>query len=168
VKVNLFTFVDLYRKGLATLAGLLEKAAEHARLGGIAEADLLEWRLAPDMYPLARQAQIVINIACTWPARAAGLEIPASLDGENDLQALRAGIKEATAFLDGLTAAQFEGRDDVTFTLELGSISPTLAMGQWVAGFATTNFYFHLATAYGILRSRGVPLGKLDLFAGGL
>jgi hypothetical protein len=68
-----------------------------------------------------------------------------------------------------LTPEQFAGRDDVPLTVTIGGdMSPTLPAGQWVSVFATTNLYFHLSTAYGILRSKGVQIGKVDLFGGGL
>ena len=168
MNVALFTFVDLYAKGLDTLAGILAKAAAHAHAIGESEAQMLDWRLADDMFPLRRQAQIVCDFARQWPARAAGLEVPASIAGEPDLAQLQAAIAEAKAWLRGLDAADFEGRDDVAFTLDLGLMKPTLPMGQWISGFATTNFYFHLSMAYAIARSKGAPLGKADMFGGGL
>ena len=166
--VCLFTFVDLYSKGLGTLDHILQKGAEHARAIGASEADMLEWRLIDDMNPLRFQCQVVINFSKQWTARAAGLEIPADIATDLDLAGVRAAIAEAKGYLAGLTAAQFEGRDDVPLKVSLGEIEPTLPTGQWLTGFATTNFYFHLSTAYGILRSRGVQIGKRDLFAGGL
>ncbi len=166
--INLFTFVGLFRKSLTTLGHILEKGATHAHGHRIAEADMLQWQLAPDMFPLVRQAQIVINLSREWSARAAALDVPSPFEGNTNVQELRASIEEACAFLSTLDETQFHDREGEMLTLDLGSISPTLPIGQWVSGFATTNVNFHLATAYGILRSHGVPLGKVDLFAGGL
>jgi hypothetical protein len=168
VKVELFSFVGLYSQGLETLANILTKGAEHAITTGVPEGDLLSWRLAEDMFPLRRQAQIVCDFAKQWPARAAGLAVPPSLNGESTLSDLEAAIVDAKAYLRELRPEQFEGRDDLPFTLDLGELKPTLPTGQWVSGFATTNFYFHLSMAYPILRMKGVPLGKRDFFAGGL
>ena len=168
MKVSLFSFVDLYSKGLETLANILSKGAEHAAANGISEADLLSWRLAEDMFPLRRQAQIVCTFAKQWPARAAGLAVPSSLEGESTLPELQAATVDVKAYLMDLKPEQFAGRDDLSFTLDIGQIKPTLPIGQWVSGFATTNFYFHLSIAYAILRMKGVPLGKRDFFAGGL
>jgi hypothetical protein len=79
--------------------------------------------------------------------------------------AAREGKRPFAAF----TPEQFAGRDDEPLTVTIGNgMSPTLPVGQWISVFATTNLYFHLSTAYGILRSRGVQIGKPDLFAGGL
>ena len=168
MKVDLFSFVGLYAKGLDTLANILTKGAEHAAATGVPESELLAWKLAEDMFPLRRQAQIVCMFAAQWPARAAGLEAPPALEGESTLADLHAAIGDAKAYLAALKPEQFEDRDDVPLTREIGELKPTLPIGQWVSGFATTNFYFHLSMAYAILRTKGVPLGKRDFFAGGL
>jgi uncharacterized protein len=166
--VCLFTFVDLYSKGLGTLDHILAEGAGFAASKGVSDADMLEWRLVEDMNPLRFQAFVVINFAKQWTARAAGLPVPADIPADLDLAGLQAAIAEARAYLAGLMAEQFEGRDDTALTVNLGQVEPTLPLGQWLSGFATTNFYFHLSTAYGILRAKGVPIGKRDLFAGGL
>jgi uncharacterized protein len=168
VAVCLFTFVDLYSKALATLDHVLSKGAEFAASKGVSEAEMLEWRLIDDMNPLRFQAFVVINFAKQWPARAVGAEPPADIAADLDLKGLKAAIAEARASLAGLKAEQFDGRDDVALKVNLGQIEPELPLGQWLSGFATTNLYFHLSMAYAILRARGVALGKIDLFAGGL
>lgn len=166
--VCLFTFVDLYSKGLGTLDHLLSKGAEFAASRGESAADMLEWRLIDDMNPLRFQANVVLNFARQWPARVAGLPIPADVAADLDLAGYKAAIADAKAWLAGLEAEQFEGRDQAPITFNLGQFEPTLPAGQWLSSFATTNFYFHLSTAYGILRHKGVQIGKPDLFAGGL
>ncbi|HEX4095392.1 MAG TPA: DUF1993 family protein, partial [Caulobacteraceae bacterium] len=73
------------------------------------------------------------------------------------------------AYLAALTPQQFAGRDEIPLTVEIGNgMTPTLPSAQWLTVFATTNLYFHLSTAYGILRAKGVQIGKVDMFAGGL
>jgi hypothetical protein len=166
--VCLFTFVDLYSKGLGTLENLLTKGAAFAASQGVSEADMLEWRLIDDMQPVRFQANVVLNFARQWPARVAGLPIPADVAGDLDVAGYKAAIADAKAYLAGLKAEQFEGRDQVAITFNLGQFEPTLPAGQWLSSFATTNLYFHLSTAYGILRHKGVQIGKPDLFAGGL
>ncbi|HEV2533272.1 DUF1993 domain-containing protein [Phenylobacterium sp.] len=168
MSVNLFTFVGLYSQGLTTLDHVLNKGAELAKSKGVSEADMLEWRLVDDMNPLRFQARSVINFTRSWPSRVAGLDIPADIASDLDLAGLKAAIAEAKAHLASLGAAQFDGRDEVPLTVNLGQMEATLPAGQWLAGFATTNFYFHLSMAYAILRQRGADLGKRDLFAGGL
>ncbi|MBL8555405.1 MAG: DUF1993 domain-containing protein [Phenylobacterium sp.] len=167
--VCLFTFVDLYSKGLGTLDHILAKGAEFAASQGVSEAEMLEWALIDDMNPLRFQAFVPINFARQWTARAAGVAVPEDIASDLDLAGIRAEIANAKAFLAGLTPEQFEGRDGEALNVTLGNgFSPTMPIGQWLTGFATTNFYFHLSMAYAIMRSRGVQIGKVDLFAGGL
>ena len=166
--VSLFTFVDLYSKGLTTLDGLLAKGAAFAAEKGVSEAEMLGWRLIDDMNPLSFQVIVVTNFSKQWTARAAGLPVPENIPEDLDLAGYRAEIANAKAFLANLKAEQFAGRDEAPVTFNLGMMEPTLPAAQWLTGFATTNFYFHLSIAYAILRSRGVPLGKPDMFGGGL
>jgi uncharacterized protein len=167
VKANLYTYVGVFSRGLDTLAHILGKGAEFAKAQGASEDDMLEWRLAPDMFPLRQQAQTVIRFAGGWSARAAGTEMPADPDNLQTLADLRRGIEETKAQLAALKPEQFEGRDEVPQTINIGQ-EMTFPIGQWVPGFAMPNFYFHLSMAYAILRQRGVALGKRDFFAGGL
>src|SRR4051794_13145999 len=95
VKVGLFTFLGLYSQGLDTLANILTKGAEHAIATGTSAADLLSWRLAEDIFPLRRQAPIVCTFAKQGPARAAGLNVPPSLEGESKLSELHAAVADA-------------------------------------------------------------------------
>ena len=166
--VCLFTFVELYSKGLGTLDNLLTKGAAFAASKGQSKADMFEWRLIDDMATLRFQANVVINFSKQWPARVAGLAVPEAISEDLDLAGFKAAIADAKAYLAGLKAEQFEGRDAAPITFNLGQFEPTLPAGQWLSSFATTNFYFHLSTAYGILRHKGVQIGKPDLFAGGL
>jgi hypothetical protein len=95
--------------------------------------------------------------------------VPEAIDEQRDIAGFKAALAASRTYLAGLTAEQFEGRDEVPLAYALGNgMEPTLPSGQWLSVFAATNLYFHLSTAYGILRARGVPLGKPDLFATGL
>jgi hypothetical protein len=167
--VSLFTFIDLFKRQLLALEHLLNKGAEFAAANGHSEADMLGWRLIEDMQPLAFQVMVLCNFTRQWSARVAGLDVPTEVSAELSLAEFRAAIADAKAYLDALTPEQFAGRDDVPLTVTIGNgMSPTLPAGQWLTVFAATNLYFHLSTAYGILRSKGVQIGKIDLFAGGL
>jgi uncharacterized protein len=167
--VCLYTFVDLFSRQLGTLDSLLAKGAEYAKAQGVSDGDMLDWRLIDDMQPLRFQAMVVCNFSRQWPARVAGLPLPAEIAVDLDLAGFKAAIADAKAYLAGLTSDQFAGRDEVPLTYTLGTgMEPTLPSGQWLTVFATTNIYFHLSTAYGILRSKGVQIGKPDLFASGL
>jgi hypothetical protein len=165
---NLFTFTELYSRVLGTLDHILVKAGDHAASIGVSEADMLEWRLIEDMNPLRFQAFVVINFTRQWPARVAGLPVPADIGSDLDLAGLRAAIAESKTHLAALKPEQFDGCDDTPMTVNLGQIEPTFPASQWLTVFATTNVYFHMSMAYGIARSKGVRIGKIDLFAGGL
>jgi hypothetical protein len=167
--VSLFTFIDLFDRQVATASSLLAKGAAHAKAAGVSEADMLQWRLIDDMQPLGFQLMVVCNFTRLWPARVAGLPLPAEVTADLDVAGFQAALADARAYLAALTPEQFAGRDDVPLTVPLGNgMEPTLPSGQWLTVFAATNLYFHLSTAYGILRAHGVQIGKIDLFAGGL
>lgn len=168
MSVSLFTFAEMYAKGLTTLRHILEKARFYAGEQDIPEQEILNWRLVEDMFPLWRQAQIVAIFGARWPYRAAGLGEIDEFEQEMDFDQLFSLIADSQAKLSHLRPEQFDRRGNEPFTLSLGVIEPTMPLEQWVTGFATTNFYFHLSIAYAILRARGVPLGKPDMFAGGL
>ncbi len=166
--VSLFTFADLFSRQLGTLDHLLTKGAEHAKTLGESEAQMLEWRLIDDMNPLAFQAMVVCNFTRLWPARVLGLPLPAEIGADLDLAGFKAAIADSRAYLAALTPDQFAGRDDVPLTVTIGNgMEPTLPSSQWLTVFANTNIYFHLSMAYAILRSKGVQIGKVDVFAGG-
>lgn len=169
MSVNLYTFVDLYSRQLTTAEHLLAKGLERAAELGVGEAEMLNWRLIEDMNPLSFQLAVVTNFAQQWPARAVGLELPAEVAHDLDVASLKAAIAQAKAYLAALTPEQFAGRDEVPLTFTIGGdMKPTLPTGQWLSVFATTNLYFHLSTAYAILRAHGTRIGKVDLFAAGL
>ena len=168
--VSLFTFVDLFSRQLTTLDHLLAKGAEHAKAKGETEAQMLDWRLIDDMQPLRFQAAVVCNFSGSWTARVAGLPEPREVDFTAlDLAGFKTAIADAKAYLASLTPEQFAARDDVPLTFKIGTgMEPTLPAAQWLTVFAATNLYFHLSMVYGILRAKGVPVGKIDLFASGL
>ena len=166
---NLYTFVDLFDRALDTASHILTKGAEFAKAKGVSETEMLDWRLIGDMEPLRFQVMVVCNFSQQWPARVVGLPVPADVSVDRDLQGFQTAIAASKAYLAALTPEQFAGRDDVPLTVMIGTgMEPTLPAARWLTVFATTNLYFHLSTAYGILRSRGVPIGKIDLFPTGL
>lgn len=165
---DLFAFVDLYRRQLAIARHLLHKGAEHAASLGVSEADLFGWRLADDMHPLSFQLSTVITFTQQWPARAAGLPVPDRVAPEPSVAAFDAAIAAADRFLATLDPAGFAANEDQPLRVQLNeTIAPTLPTGRWLSDFATTNIYFHTSIAYAILRLKGVPLGKVDMFPSG-
>lgn len=168
MKTDLYTYVGVFSRGLDTLANLLAKGEAFAEATGASEAEMLDWRLAPDMFNLRQQAQTVIRFAGQWSARAAGTEVPADPETAESLAGLRAALDAAKAQLAALKPEQFAGRDEIPLTVNIGVMEPTFPLAQWMPGFAVPNFYFHLSMAYAILRQRGLALSKRDFFAGGL
>jgi hypothetical protein len=167
--VTAYTFVGMYSHALDTAANILAKGAEYAKAKGVAESEMLAWRLIEDMAPLSFQLMVVCNFPRQWTARFVGLPVPESVTDDLDVAGYQRAIADAKAWLAALTPAQFEGRDETPLTETLGTgFEATLPRGRWLTVFATTNIYFHLSTAYDILRARGVPLGKPDMFAGGV
>ncbi len=169
MSVNLFTFVGLYSRLLDVTSHLLKKGAAHAAAAGQSEDSILDWRLIEDMQPLRFQIMVMCNFTRQWTARAADLPLPEAIADTLSLAAFHAAIAEAQAYLAALKPEQFAGRDDAPLTYALREgMEPTLPVAQWLTGFATTNLYFHMSTAYGILRAKGVQIGKIDLFPTGL
>lgn len=167
--VNLFTFVGLYDRALVAASHLLDKGLEHAAAKGVSEREMLGWRLIDDMQPLGFQLMVVVTFSCQWTARVAGMPVPERISPDLDAAGFRQAIAQARDYLASLTPEQFAGRDEIPLTIRItDDLEPTMAAGQWLSGFATTNIHFHLSTLYGILRAHGVPIGKADLFAGGL
>lgn len=164
--ISMFSFVGMYDRLLESLAHLLDKGAAFAAAEGIDPETMLDWRLIDDMHPLRFQAEVVISFARQWTARAAGLPVPERFTDGLTLDSLRSAIATARSDLAALTPGRFAGRDDLPLTVQItDEMAPTLPTGQWLSVFATTNIYFHLSVAYAILRMKGVPIGKIDLFA---
>ena len=168
--VTLYTYVNLYDRLLTSLGHLLDKGEAFAKDKGVSSDAMLDWRLIDDMHPLRFQAAVVVNFTRSWTARVAGHDLPGAVDQATvDLAGLRAALADAKAHLAALSPEHFEGRDDVPLTVQItDTLSPTFPAGQWLSVFASTNIYFHLSMAYAILRMKGVPIGKIDLFAGQL
>ncbi|MGF1465483.1 MAG: DUF1993 family protein [Sandaracinaceae bacterium] len=160
--------MDLHRatvfqmgKALSNLLLWLDKAADHARAKGFDGDSLLSSRLAPDQFTLVRQVQAACDTAKFAAARLAGREAPSHEDAETTLDELRARIRATTAFLETFDPAAFEGAEERTVPLPF--VPDRAARGEdYLIEFAQPNFYFHLTTAYAILRHNGVELGKRD------
>ena len=167
--IGLFSFVEMFDRVLGAASHFLTKGVEHALSMGVAESQLLDWRLIEDMQPLRFQLVVVCNFTRQWTARIAGLPLPGDFDVDLDVDGFQAAIAEARSYLSALTPEHFEDREAVELTVTIGDgMSPTRPAGRWLTGFVTTNLYFHMSMAYAILRAEGVPIGKTDLFPSGL
>ena len=147
---------------LKNLAAILKKGADHAKAKGIEPAVLINARLYPDMFPLVRQVQIAADSAKGAAARLAGVELPSFPDTETSFPELQARVARTIAFLKSVKPAQFEGADTREIQLQMRMGSVGFDGESYLVGWALPNFYFHLTTAYNILRHNGVELGKWD------
>ncbi|HUJ86643.1 MAG TPA: DUF1993 family protein [Burkholderiales bacterium] len=147
---------------LGNLAGVLDKAQAHAEAKGLDPLVLTACRIFPDMFPLSRQVQIATDTAKGALARLAGVEIPKYEDNEQSIAELKARIAKTVAFLAGFKPEQVDGSEDKELTIKLGKNEVSWKGMQYLLGFALPNFYFHVTTAYCILRHNGVELGKRD------
>jgi hypothetical protein len=154
--------VPVFVKTLGNLAAILEKAASFAAAKKVDQSVLLGYRLAPDMLNLARQVQIATDHAKGAPARLAGMEPPSFENTEASFAELKTRIDKVIAFLDTLKPAQVDGSEEREVTLKMGGNTLTYKGQPYLLYFALPNFFFHVTTAYSILRHCGVELGKKD------
>lgn len=154
--------VPVFARMLRQLAGILAKAAAHAGSAGIDPAALLAGRLAPDMYPLLKQVQVAADAAVDGAARLARAEPPAFADDERTFADLASRVGRAVAFIESLDPSRFEGSEDRPVSWQARGATIAVDGRAYLLNHAMPKFYFHLATAYAILRREGVPLRKGD------
>ena len=154
--------VTAFTKTLSNLKAVLQKAKAHALELKIEEAVYTQARLYPDMLPLSRQVQIATDIARGAAARLAGNEPPAYEDNEKTFDDLVARVERTIDYMAKLEAAKFDDAATREITRPVRGQPHTFSGINYLLQFATPNVYFHTATAYGILRHNGVPLGKAD------
>lgn len=149
--------IAAYRARLNTMSGLLSKAAAHPK--GDA---LLQARLADDMHPLATQVRFVTNLPGEALPRLTGREFASRDDNETTIAAAQAALEETKALLDSVDASELVAADE-TLVLDLpNGMQFTMTAEQYVQDWSLPNFYFHLTTAYAILRMEGLDIGKID------
>ena len=155
--------VPVIRQMLGGLSGLLAKAAAHAADKKIDPSVLLQTRLFPDMFPLARQVQIACDFGKSIASRLAGAEVPAYEDTEQTIEQLQARIDKTLALIDGLDAASFESSQTLQIVLRPGTPKERTMSGQaYLLSYGLPQFFFHVTTAYALLRHNGVEVGKKD------
>ncbi len=148
----------VFVRGLTSLSHLLDKAAE----AGLDEAALMEARLAPDMKPFPDQVRMAAFSARSCIARLTGQPWPKTDDSEATLAELKATIAMSIAFIESVDPAAFEGGETRRIELRVPGVALDFEGIGYLTSFAIPNFYFHVTTAYAILRHRGVALGKRD------
>ena len=154
--------VTAFTRQLNNLVAILDKGAAHADAKKIDPKVLINSRLFPDMFPLVRQIQIATEAARSGAARLAGVEVPAQEDNETTFPELVARIRKTVAYLETLKAEQFDGSEDRTITWQTRSSTKTMQGLPYLQNHILPNLYFHITTAYNILRHSGVELGKQD------
>jgi len=147
---------------LRNLSAILDKAQAHCEAKKIDPAALLQARLFPDMFAFARQVQIACDSAKGAVARLAGVEIPKHEDTEQTFAELKARIAKTIDFVQSVGAARVDGSEGREIVLKMRSGDVKFNGMQYLLGHAFPNFYFHVTTAYNILRHNGVELGKRD------
>jgi hypothetical protein len=155
--------VPAFQQILGSLSGILSKAQAHCKAKNIQPEVLLAARLYPDMLPLSKQIQLVCDFAAKGCARLTHSEVPSTPDTEKTFEELRQRLSKTIDYLKTFKPAQFEGADARDVTFPAGpERTITLPGQQFLNRFAFPNFYFHAATAHGILRHNGVEIGKRD------
>ena len=149
-------------RALNNLAAILEKAAAHAEARKIAPAVLLNTRLFPDMFPLATQIHIANDIAQSGAARLAGVDVPTFEAKERSLPEWIAATRATIGYLESLQPAQFDGAEDKTITWQTRSSTRNMQGTPYLFNHVLPNVFFHVTTAYDILRQAGLELGKMD------
>jgi hypothetical protein len=160
--------VPVFKNMLGNLSHCLDKAQAHAQARKFDPQVLVDDRLAPDMLPLKRQVQIACDASKNGLARLAGVEAPRFEDTESTLAELKERIRKTLDFLDSVPRASVDGCDDKEITFPAGrDITRTLKGEAYLLGVALPNLFFHVTTAYAILRHNGVELGKGDFLTAG-
>ena len=154
--------VPVFIRQLNNLALILEKTAAHADSHKFDAAVLVGARLYPDMLPLSKQVQIASDHAKGAAARLAGLEPPKFDDTESSIAELVARIRKTTTFLETFGPAQIDGSDERPVNVTIRNNTLHFTGAEYLVRYALPNFYFHVTTAYAILRHNGVEIGKKD------
>jgi len=159
--------VDVFAHSLSSLSVLLEKGAAHAAAKKFDPSVLVSARLAPDMFPLSKQVQIACDLAKNSVARLAGIEPPRFEDNEKTLDELRARVARTIDYIKGVPASAVDNSEDRDIKVPAGPERTLEFKGlTFVQRWAIPNVYFHITTAYNILRHNGVEIGKRDFLGG--
>jgi uncharacterized protein len=151
---------------LENLSKILDKAVAQANARNMPLSDLIEARLAPDMFPFPRQIQIASDIAKLAAGRLAGMEPPSFPDTETTFPELQARIAKTIDYLKSVPRGKFDGAEDRTITLKFPQGEINFVGRDFATNFALSNFFFHVTTAYDILRHKGIEIGKMDYLGG--
>lgn len=154
--------VPVFIRMLNNLEAILEKAMAHCEAKKIDPAVLINFRLYPDMFAFAKQIQVAVDAAKNGSARLAGVEAPKFEDNEKTFPELIERVQKTIAFLNTLKPEQIDGAEAREIVMKRGETSTTYLGQDFLLNRALPNLYFHITTAYDILRHNGVELGKKD------
>jgi uncharacterized protein len=154
--------VPVYERSLNAFLAVLDKAEEHARARKFDPNNYLAMRLSPDMFPFVRQVQSFCDHAKNSSFRLAAKDPPVKEDKEATIAELRERIQATLGLLKSIDAKAMEGAESREIVIPAGANKLKLPGADYLLHFAMPNFYFHLTTAYDILRASGVEIGKRD------
>ncbi len=155
--------VPVFKQLLTAMKAILEQANAQVAAKSMQPGALLQARLFPDMFPLVKQVQIAADFARGITARLAGIDVPAFEGTEASFADLDDLLTKTLAFLDGVDAAKFDGREGKEIVLRPGTPKEKKLVGQaYLSSYGLPQFFFHVTTVYAILRHNGVPIGKKD------
>lgn len=158
--------VPVFVQYLTAASRVLQKGVEHCAARKIEPSVLVTARLYPDMFALARQIQIATDHAKGAASRLAGVEIPSYPDTESTFEELQARLAKTIAYVQGFRPEQIDGSDDKHIRLDIHGNVYEFNGADYLTRWALPNFFFHLTTAYAILRHSGVEIGKRDFMDG--
>ena len=165
MKISIYAMaVKTYVPMLRSLSHVLDQGAEHARAKKSNAADLVNARLAPDMYTLAKQVQLACDQAIDSTARLSSQDAPQFENNEKTLEELKTRIDKTLKYVESVRPEAFDGAEDRKITIPIPENNIDFEMNglQYLRDWAMPHFYFHVVTAYGILRHHGVEIGKID------
>jgi len=151
---------------LESLSKILDKAVKQAKTEDMDVSALLDAKLAPDMFAFPRQIQIASDAAKGCAARLAGIEPPSFPDEEKTFADLQGRIAKTIAFLKSVKPEQCAGAEDKHIVIKTPTRTLEFSGRDYVNNFALPNLYFHVTTAYGLLRMKGISIGKMDYLGG--
>jgi len=154
--------VPVFSRGLGQLTHVLEKSLAHARANDIDPATLVDARLAPDMITLAGQIQRASDASKLGVARISGIAAPSFPDEEKTYDELLSRIAKTQAFLATVDRTLIDGQEERQVTIKVRESEAHFSAQRYLLQFALPNFFFHVTTAYDVLRHKGMPIGKMD------
>jgi hypothetical protein len=154
--------IPVFVRGMRVLSHLLEVAATHVQENGLDPSSVLDARLAPDMFTLTAQIQRASDTSKMSGERLSGVKAPAFEDNETTFDALQTRIANTISFLESIAPAQLDDAEKKSIEIKMRKQPVIFSGDTYLLTFGLPNFYFHVAMAHGILRNKGVNVGKAD------